>query len=96
MAAQTSEQSLVIEAMQGRIETPTVLVQSEDQKVHQAPPDQRESKLSSFIISKVLAGLAKQLASVYVSISNPPSTERGPIRNASISAKHDRFISFLR
>ncbi len=96
MATQICEQGLMIKAMQGSIDTPTVPLPSETQNGIQAITEQRDGSRSSSIIPKVLAGLAKQLAAVYVSLSRPPATERGRTRNAMAKAKHDRFISFLR
>ena len=96
MATQIREQGLMIKAMQGSIDTTTVLLPSESQNGIQAITEQSDGSRISSIIPKVLAGLAGQLAAVYVSLSRPPATERGRTWNAMVKAKHDRFISFVR
>ena len=110
MATQTRERELIIEMKQVVVQSidlcqevseeslsaPTVLVSSETQRGIQAITEHRGGSLGSSIIKKVLAGLARQPAAVYVSLSRPAATERGRIKNAMVKARHDRFISYLR
>ena len=109
MATQTHEQDLLIETKQEAGQTIDVCQEVKEknlgasavhllsgaQKAFEAKPDLRDGSLGSSI-TNILAGLANKLAVVLASLSNPPSTERGRIRNAMFRGRHDRFISFLR